>query len=186
MCVASHCGADGLDVAEMPCSRVCVEAGFEVILVLRDNKKRRVLRFRANSGSLSRGKGWNNSEGSILPAIMKLRNTGRFTCHEADQLLPSVKRNKHANRNKGTRTSARPSARKKNRKVWWWTKRKKCVRCANLPKPKPRCSASVLMTTNLILTNYPFRTAPKPLIARRVGRFAGAQSSGDPNFLNKS
>jgi hypothetical protein len=53
MSVASNCGADGQDVAEMPWSRVCVEAGFEVILVLRNNKKRRVLRFRADSGSLS-------------------------------------------------------------------------------------------------------------------------------------
>jgi len=62
--------------------------------------------------------------------------------HEADQPLPNVKKSKRASRNNGTRTSARPSGKTRNRAAWCWMRPKSCGRCVNTPQNRPHCSAS--------------------------------------------
>src|SRR5271169_257644 len=106
---------------------------------------------------------------------IKTRNTGRFICHEADQLLPNVRKNKRASRNSGTRTSARPSAGRINRKArLWWTKRKNCVRCVSTRRNRRRCSAlAAATTTKRILSNYSHRTASQPITNRQASGGTG-------------
>jgi len=42
---------------------------------------------------------------------------GRVECHEADQLLLNVRKNRLANRNNGTKTSGKPNGKKRSLKA---------------------------------------------------------------------
>src|SRR4029077_18369381 len=97
----------------------------------------------------------------------QIRDTGVSECHEADQLLPNVRKNRRANRNSGTKTSAKLNGRKKSQKAASWTRWTKCVRCASSPKLRPRYSALARMMKPG-LSIYPFRMAPKPSIVNAL------------------
>ncbi len=96
-----------------------------------------------------------------LPARSTTNLLGDEVCHEADQRLRSARRNRHGNKDNGTKRSAGAS---ENRRSPWkaaWTKWPSCV---NTLQRRPRFST--LVPTNLARLKSPPRAAGPGSISR--------------------
>src|SRR5579862_649424 len=78
--------------------------------------------------------------------------TGGYVCQEADQLLQNARRNRHGNKDKGTRQSAGICESRISPRPTPWMK---WPNCANMPQRRRRYSTSVQKTLTLLKSLRP-------------------------------